>query len=85
MKCNLCGSQDEQFPLLSGKPPHEKECESCGAELCPKCGHRRSAHRPYEYDCSRQLGENYLDEKRRKVENIIGCLIKVMLSNTVVK
>lgn len=45
-KCWKCGSDlsKERYALLLGLPPFEKECLNCGAELCPKCGHRRSAH-----------------------------------------
>jgi hypothetical protein len=46
-RCGKCGSRKdkEHHAFLLGRSPYEKECPLCGAELCPKCGHRRSAHR----------------------------------------
>jgi hypothetical protein len=50
-RCWKCGSDKtkEHSALLLGKEPYEKECPYCGAELCPKCGHRRSAHEVHLY------------------------------------
>ena len=58
--CWECGGKNEPTALLTGKPPYEKSCPNCGAELCPRCGHRHSLHTPMaanplrdECQCSR--------------------------------
>ena len=70
-KCRSCGSKSGQTALLRGEAPYEKPCY-CGAELCPKCGHRKSAHHPWPESCSNPL----VDECQIVVVENMPCLCK---------
>jgi len=55
-RCFGCGSDCDESALLMGKQAYVVSCACCGAELCPRCGHRRSLHvprinRPLQDEC----------------------------------